>query len=237
MIIRCLDVETTGLELPDAAVCEIGWCDILLHEDGRIEVLGPGSTLVKPPHSIPPAMSAIHHIVDGDVVDAPPLNDAIAIVQGGAPEVYAAHHATFERKFLTLSAPWICSYKVAITLAPSAPEYKLQTLRYWSKLDVDPALASPPHRAGPDAYVCACLLARMLPKMPAEDMIRVSAAPVLLPRLHFGEHAGKPIEEVPWSYFNWIVHKSKGPWDEDVMHTAKHHLARLTAAQRSRSPV
>jgi len=35
-------------------------------------------------------------------------------------------------------------------------------LRYWRNLVLDPALAMPPHRAGPDAYVTACLLAELL---------------------------------------------------------------------------
>lgn len=228
MIVRCLDVETLGLAADDG-VCEIGWCDLAI-DDGAFSIGAPQGRFVNPGKPIPPTASGIHHIVDADVVDASPLSDVLGEVLQGPPAAIAAHHAKFERQFIATEIPWVCSYKAAVTLAPHAPDHKLQTLRYWANLAVDPVLASPSHRAAPDAYVCAHLLARMLAKMSLASMIEVSARPVLLPRLTFGEHAMKPIAEVPWTYFDWIVNKSKGPWDEDVLHTAKHYLAEARAA-------
>lgn len=226
MIIRAIDVETTGLEPPDAAVCELGWCDVdVVTGDNLPWVRVPQSIYVNPGHPIPPAMSGIHHITDADVVAAPSLAEAVAEMMKTPADILCAHSAKFERKFLAINLPWICSYKVAVDVAPNAPEHKLQTLRYWAKLEVDAALASPPHRSGPDAYLCACLIARLLVKRTPDQMMAISAGPILLPRLHFGEHAGKPIADVPLSYFDWIANKSKGPWDEDVMHTAKYYLA------------
>lgn len=230
MILRVLDVETTGLEPPDAGVCELGWCDVDVAGDKPAHVGAPQSVLVNPAHHIPPAMSGIHHIVDADVAGAPALADAVAEMMKTPADIVCAHVAKFERKFLAIDLPWICSYKVAIDVAPNAPDHKLQTLRYWAKLEVDPALASPPHRAGPDTYVCACLIARLLVKRAPEQMVEISSKPILLPKLVFGEHAMKPIAEVPWSYWDWLVNKSRGPWDEDVLHTAKHWHAEGRAA-------
>ena len=228
MILRVVDVETTGLERPDAAVCEIGWTDIeTVTDDNLPYIKAPQSLYVNPGHPIPPAMSGIHHIVDADVVGAPSLADAVAEMMITPADILCAHFAKFEQKFLAIELPWICSYKVSIDVAPNAPEHKLQTLRYWAKLDVDPTLAFPPHRSGPDTYVCACLIARLLVKRTPEQMIAISAAPILLPKLHFGEHASKPIAEVPLSYFSWIVNPPrphKKPFDEDVLYTANHHL-------------
>ena len=236
MIVRCLDIETLGLN-PEDGICEIGWCDILTAEGVPMVITGPQSILINPGYPIPPATSAVHHIVDADVSGAPSLADAMAIACEGA-DVFAAHNAAFERGFLPSlnDRRWICSYKCAVTIAPDAPEHKLQTLRYWAKLDVDPILASPPHRAGPDAYVCAALLVRMMAKMSVDEMIDVSSRPVLLPKVHFGQHAKKPWSEVPLSYLEWIISKSKDPWDPDVLHTAKHWLAIKRKADRSRGP-
>ena len=59
--IRILDLETTGLT-PDDHVVEIGAVDLIGNK-----VVPVGSNLVRPPISIPPQASAIHHITDDDV--------------------------------------------------------------------------------------------------------------------------------------------------------------------------
>lgn len=244
MIIRVTDVETCGLESGDGVV-EIGWCDVkpVLH-DGvvvphRWAVGVPRAVLVNPGRRIPPDMSAIHHITDEMVADAPTLGDALSDLPG-AVDAYAAHHAIFEQSFLCGDEPpllpragWICTWKGAIHLAPRAPTHSNQGLRYFLKLAVDPELASPPHRAGPDAYVTACLLIRMLAKATVDELVAITARPAILPYLSFGEHAMKPIEQVPESYLTWILKKGAkkpgeekhaGGFDEDVRATAFHHL-------------
>lgn len=234
LIIRCIDVETTGLAPPDAAVCEIGWTDVCsLPPDGRDlprwEVSAPRSILVDPGHPIPPAMSAVHHIVDGDVVGAPKFEDAITpLIEDGV--ILCAHNAKFERQFITAPAAWICSYKVALHLAPNAPEHKLQTLRYWLKLQMDRTIAEPPHRAGPDSFVCAHLITRMLAKITPQEMIDVSGRLSLLPKMRFGKHAGKSFADIPADYLDWLIGPSGVKDDEDLLFTARHHLKLRSAA-------
>jgi exodeoxyribonuclease X len=236
-MIRVIDIETLGLD-PADGVCEIGWTDVdeLAGQRGVPPfewTSGPFASLVNPGRPIPPAMSAIHHITDEMVAGAPSLAAVLAdadVLRDGI--VLAAHVARFERSFLDPNGanPWLDTWKVALRLAPGAPVHSVQGLRYWSKLAVDEALASPPHRAGPDAYVTALLLARMLAKMTVEDMLKVSAEPAILPRLTFGVHAMKPCAEVPSGYWEWIL--KQGPqtpgnprgFDEDVRATAFHWL-------------
>ena len=53
-------------------MCEVGWQDVALGEDGRWELYGEGgSRLVNPGRPIPPITQAIHHILDEQVADAP----------------------------------------------------------------------------------------------------------------------------------------------------------------------
>lgn len=60
---------------------------------------------------------------------------------------------------------WICTMKCAKHLFPDAPGHSNQVLRYHMKLDQDfddAERAMPPHRAGPDTFVTAHRLARMV---------------------------------------------------------------------------
>jgi exodeoxyribonuclease X len=239
-MIRAVDVETLGLE-PDSGICEIGWCD-LVELDGKWTFGMPMSTLVNPGKPIPPAASAIHHIVDADVMGAPTLEQALPLLEFDSGHYYAAHFASFEASFLPDLKPLICTWKVGVTLAPNAPGHKLQELRYWLRLDVDRALADQAHRAGPDAYVCAAFLARMLNsgKMGFRDMATLSGGPVVLPYLTFGMHAMKPVHgwtgdpegswsyDVPSDYFEWML-KQKD-MDPNALHTAREVLRIRSAA-------
>lgn len=226
MIFRCIDVETLGLEADDG-VCEIGWCDVA-QVDGRFVVdARPKAALVNPGRPIPPTASAVHHIVDADVVGALSFDDCLRDVIGDEAAmrgdvILCAHNAAFEQKFIKTDLKWICTYKISVSKAPNAPAHNLQTMRYWSNLVLDIAAASPPHRAGPDAYVGAHLLARLLAKYPWDELVEISARPVLLPRLRFGKHQGIPCCDVPQDYWQWVLANIKD--DEDVQHTARHYL-------------
>ena len=237
MMLRCVDAETCGFPPDDGQIVEVGWTDIYPKGDGWV-VSEPSAMLINPERAIPAVSSAIHHIVDEDVKDAPLLIDAIAASDLVRDDVFAfvAHRATFERAVLPLGdVRWICSWKISVTLAPNAPSHSNQALRYFLKLNLDREKASPPHRAGPDSYVTAHLIARALAKMTPEQMIEVTAAPLLLPKLHFGKHAGEPCASIPADYWEWILKNVID--DEDVQFTAKTYLADRRAAQRSRSPV
>lgn len=237
MIISCIDVETTGLDPATDAVCEYGRCDL---DTESLQFAVPFGIPINPQRPIPPVASAVHHLTDEDVKDAMPLADVIALQSKTLSKICAAHKCSFEQGFLSKLLPdarWICTWKIAVKLAPNAPGHKLQELRYWLKLEVDAALARDPHRAAPDAYIAACLLARMIAskKMTVEEMVAVSAEPVLLPYLNFGKYAMQPCSEIPESYWSWVTGNIAD--NEDVLFTARYYLAERRTAQRSRSPV
>lgn len=225
-VIRVVDFETTGF--PDdeggAAVCEVGWCDV--HNDtAHVRVEPPKSMLVNPGRPILPHIRAIHHIGDEDVAGAPPPEEAFNCLMAGPPDYFAAHHADFESAFFKGDGvPWICTYKVALRLYPDAVKHGNQALRYLLGLVLHDEDAMPPHRAGPDAYVTAHLLARFLSdgRVSIEEMVRWNTGPALLPRITFGKHFGKKWDEAPTDYLEWIVNKSD--MDKDVMANARHHL-------------
>jgi len=209
------------------------------------------SSLVNPGRSIPPEVSAIHHITDEMVKGAPTFADLTQFGTGPIfeePDVdlFAAHNSRFEQsvwraqsclpKDEPVPGRWLDTYRSALWTWPDAPAHGNQVLRYWLglKLADDPG---PPHRSMGDAYVTAAILRRLLAYNSVETLLEVSNRPALLPRFTFGEHAMKPIADVPTSYLDWIVNKSRGSWDEDVLFTARTFLGERNARQKARSPV
>lgn len=224
--VRVIDFETTGM--PDDAVkaiCEVGYTD--LTADWQ---LGPtGAFLVNPGHPIPPQTRAVHHISDDDVAGAvsPDVAMRTLMVDMDEADVFAAHNCKFEQAFFGGgSRRWICTMQCAKHLFPDAPGFSNQVLRYWLNLDADMedvSRAMPPHRAGPDTYVTALLLVRLLTLSSVDELVRLTTAPVILRDVTFGKHRGMKWADLPWDYLNWVATKSDLGTDEK--HTARHYLA------------
>lgn len=224
MLIRAVDLETTGVEPADHVVEIAAWD--LIPENGPVGILNAGSWLVKPPIPIPPAMSAIHHLIDADVSEAPAWADAYPHIIKAGVNAYCAHNAKFERQWITDEItggkPWVCTYRCALRVWTNAPSHSNQALRYWLNLDVDRGIASYSHRAGPDAYVTVHLLRELLKHASVEQLIEWSSQPALLPRVTFGKHRGAEWKDIPRDYLEWLCRQPD--MNEDVKFTAKHYL-------------
>lgn len=246
MRIRVIDLETTGFEPPEHTVCEIGWCDLVATSDlagGWREwiVTGGGHLLVDPGRPIPPETSAIHHIIDEDVSDAPAWDSAWPAVAGGNKgeriDLFAAHNARFERQWCVAAVaggrPWICTYKAALRLWRDAPVHSNQGLRYWRRPEgLDRDVASVAHRAFPDAYVTAFLLRDMLNDGAAvEDLVRWTGEPALQVKCHIGKWRGTPWSEVDIGFLYWVADRD---FDEDVIFTARHEIEHRRKLQEVR---
>jgi exodeoxyribonuclease X len=227
MLLRVIDFESTGLP-PDAAIVEVGWCDVI---DG---VVGEqGSMLVNPKRPIGIEAMAVHHIRDHEVAHAPAIDLGFRRLMQGSPDVFVAHNAEFEEHFFSGGGrPWICTLKVARRLWPDAPRHTNSVLRYYLELDLDEERAMPPHRAAPDAYVTAHILAKALPLASIDDMVKWTKQPSLLPRCTFGQHSGKTWDEVPTNYLTWMA--GNEGMDSDKRYTARHHLKMRGVGQQGR---
>lgn len=240
-----LDTETTGLLPAEHEVCELGWCE-LRTPDGDTTGSAQGWTVgipsecfVNPGRSIPPEASAIHHILDEDVVGALPFRDAVSQIFEPEPRrqivALAAHNCRYDRSWLTDEAtggaPWICTYKCALRLWPDAPAHNNQTLRYWRKPAGLPRNVGDTHRAGPDTLVTAFLLRDMLTLAPITDLIAWSSEPAVLPRCNIGKwnNGGKGTAwtDVDAGYLDWLLSKD---FDEDIKHSARVERARRRGA-------
>jgi exodeoxyribonuclease X len=243
MIIRVIDVETTGFDPTVHRIVEIATVDLIVHDDGadehgpryRVEGGARWSSLVNPGRPIPPESFAVHHITDDTVRDAPPIGELLDTIKAGPPAYYCAHNRRFDMGFIQPAGiDWLCTYKLALWLWADCPSHSNQCLRYWLGLKF-PHDPGPPHRAPGDAYVTAAILWRVLRAsgLTLQNMLDVSNDPALLPRLRFGEHKGKPIAEVPTDYLEWCWRNILD--DEDVQWTVAYELRRRAsrAAQGS----
>lgn len=242
--IRVIDFETTGIpgdgnDTPEKGgphqIVEIGWCDVVDGDDWAEIRPAPNSIECNPGRPIPPEASAVHHFtieeLDTGVFPDAGLRELEDSTAAAGIGILAAHNSRFDRQFWDGGErPWIDTYRCALRVWPHAPRHGNQVLRYWLKLDeqggvaeFDPDCAVPSHRAGPDAYVTAHILAQMLADFEVEQLVEWSSVPALLPRCNFGKHRGSPWSEVPKDYLRWILDKS-GMDDEDVLHTARHYL-------------
>lgn len=226
--VRVIDLETAGDGKQN--VCEIGWQDVSVGDDGRWQVTPDrGSLLVNPGRPISLDTMAIHHIRDEEVADAPYWKEVapLALRPPGGVSALAAHRAAFEQRFCTPNlsggARWICTWKCALRLWPHLPRFSNQMLRYQRRPEgLVHELGLPAHRAMPDAYVTAHHLRDMLNEASLEQLLAWSLEPGLLPRVPDGPHRGKS-----WALLDDpVLQDLAGARDIDVRFSAGTELKR-----------
>jgi len=203
-----LDVETTGLDPLSDAIVSVAAVAV---DYGAKTVEPLLKQRVNPGRKIPPEASAIHHILDADVKDAPAWEETVKPIVFALMDefdVMVAHNARFDSGFIAHKPPWLCTRRLAAHLWPEAPNYQNQTLRYFLNIDVKGTA----HDASDDATVTGHILLRALEeyeKHGGADDVRAlmayadSAIPVST--MPFGKHRGKPLQDVPMDYLRWAL--------------------------------
>lgn len=151
------DFETTGMN----PVCDraVELAALRIGPDGSTRAF---QSLINPRRNIPPAVTAIHHITDAMVAEAPSFyavaKDFLTFASGST---LVAHNARFDLAFLQEGLArcglplWrgktLDSVRLAKRCFPGLPSYKLQQLRSLLQLE-DECGNDQPHRAGADVY-------------------------------------------------------------------------------------
>ncbi len=199
------DVETTGLSPHTDKIVELSFVEI----DEEFNVISNLSTKVNPGVSICPAASAVHGIIDADVVEAPRLEEVLdAFGEGYFEDAFLiAHNARFDQGFL--DHYWniqgvFCTLHAAKRMYPDAPNHQLQTLKFFLDLDIDRAVAA--HSAEGDVEVLMALLRNMVEQADTSlpDFVDLMLEPVLLDVMPFGKYKGCSLQSLPKSYVNWL---------------------------------
>lgn len=152
-----VDVETTGLNYHHDAIVEIG-C-IRFRNNVAVDNF---NMLINPNTKIPPEATAIHHITDEMVKDAPYINEVLpAILDFIGDDIIVGHNVGFDIRFLINACVWeglpkqkfkaIDTLSLARKYIPKSEisDYSLDTLREFLNIN------EPSHRAMVDCEATA----------------------------------------------------------------------------------
>lgn len=229
-----LDTETTGLDVKDR-ICALG-----LVLDGAIHY-----ELIRPGKKIPPEASAIHHITNEMVEDAPVFaeSQSYELIQSlnNAEHTLVSHNAPFDLAMLQKEGiAWqgqvIDTLKCSKALMDDLDGYSLQFLRYELRLYRNEAdvfkeygMDIVPHHPVSDALHAKMIYEYLLDLSDEEALIAMSKSHVLLTRLPFGKYAKRRIEEIALkdaAYLKWML-ESLMDMDEDLRYSIEHHMRNL----------
>lgn len=236
ILMKAVDFETSKKdngEIVEGAYTEV-WFDTETH---RVEVGQTVSRLFGIEGPMDPGAQGVHHITLDEIAGLPTCAPEHLLWLCEGADFLVAHNASYERTFLTgaligevegkwneVSGPrWIDTLKCAKRAWEEAPEFGLQALRYWRGLKLDPALALPAHRAGPDSYVGAQLLVELLKTETVNDLVKWTKMPTNYPTCPIGAHRGKRWSEVPHSFLKWMLDDGRD-FEEDIKIAARQEL-------------
>jgi DNA polymerase-3 subunit epsilon len=160
-----IDTETTGLQA--YAGDEI--CSIALLEMQGLELTGREfNTLVFPGRDIPAASTAIHHLTDEDVRDAPLIEEVMQEIADFIGEsVLIGHHVGFDIRFLNkilqrellchLKHPWIDTMLLYLVHTGRVGHYTLEEVADYTRVEI----AGRRHTARGDAMITAEVFIRL----------------------------------------------------------------------------
>lgn len=141
----------------------------------------------------------------------------------------------------------ICTLELAKKLYAEDEEFVNLKLGYlWFKLKVNekyPDVRITPHKAEDDVLMCKLVLISLVEELIkrglvdsskelGEELVGLCLTPMLYTKMPFGKHKGQLVQEVPTSYFHWLVNNSEvlneemPTFDKDLAHTVCHELER-----------
>lgn len=221
-----LDTETTGVEDTDR-LCQIAY----KLAGSKISFC----SLFKPPVLISIDAMSITHITNEDVEKATIFKGSLHAQSlqktlENPDMVFVAHNADFDMKFLTredivLPKDHICTMKMAHYHDKEGVlgKHNLQYLRYYYGLKFDQKIN--PHDALSDITVLEGLFNYYLGHYSIEEMIAVSAKPILFKKWNFGKYKGEWFKDVvvkDRSYLEWAWKNMT--LDENMKYTIQFYL-------------
>lgn len=223
------DTETTGIRSDKDRIIEIAAYDPVL-DRSFVQLVNPGCP-------IPSEATAIHHITDAMVAEAPSFasvsQDFIQFCEGDI--VLIAHNNdAFDYHFLkaefsryNISMPtwkFLDSLKWARRYRTDLPRHTLQFLREIYSIEANNA-----HRALDDVLILHKVFSYMTDDLTIEEVYQLLNRPRELHHMPFGKHQGTPLKNLPKDYLKWL--KGSGALDKPENSELKLSLEKLEVLQ------
>lgn len=199
------DTETTGIRSDRDRVIELAAYDPVNNTTFE--------RLINPGFPIPPDATAIHHITDEMVANAPNFAavaaEFCAFCEGEV--VLIAHNndafdlhflkAEFSRSGLAMPGwKFLDSLKWARRYRNDLPRHTLQFLREIYDIEANNA-----HRALDDVYVLHKVFSYMTDDLSIAEIFALLNRPRILHHMPFGKHQGMPLKNLPKDYLKWLA--------------------------------
>lgn len=226
------DTETTGVRPDSDRIIEIAAYDPI--QDRTF------CQLVNPGCPIPPDATAIHHITNEMVAQAPAFakvaEEFVQFCEGDV--ILLAHNNdAFDLHFLRqefsrnqVAMPswrFIDTLKWSRRYRSDLPRHTLQFLREHYGIPANNA-----HRALDDVIVLHRVFGMMIDDLQIEDVYKLLNRPRQIQHMPFGKHQGVPLKKVPRDYLQWLVSSgSLGKPENQELKATLDQLGLLTAAK------
>ena len=219
------DTETTGIKFGKDRIVEIAAFDSVMNRTFE--------KLVNPEIPIPAEASAIHHITDEMVAEAPTfaqIGQEFIEFCSGDTVLIAHNNDGFDVHFLrngfasySIEMPtfkFFDTLKWARRYRPDLPRHTLQFLREMYGIAANNA-----HRALDDVIVLHQVFTFMTDDLSMDEVFRLLNVPRLVQNMPFGKHQGEPLNKVPSNYIKWLA--SSGTLDKQENLGLKESLIKM----------
>jgi DNA polymerase-3 subunit epsilon len=220
------DTETTGVRPGKDRIIEIAAYDPL--QERKFCMFS------YPECPIPPEVSAITHITDEMVKEAPPIKEVLSAFSQfcSDPDIILVAHnndafdqpfleAEFDRASLAMprwtffdTLKWARKYRFDL------PRHNLQVLR-----EVYGVEANQAHRALDDVFVLYQITSRMVGDLAWETILSLMTHSPQILRMPFGKYAGKTLSEIPKDYVSWLA--GSGAFEKKENAQLREHFEKL----------
>lgn len=222
----CLDCETTGLDLEQDRVIEVGLMVFTINQE--LEVY---ETLTHPGIPIPESSIAIHHITEEMVADKPTLEREIPKLLkmiGSYPIV--GHGIKFDVDLLIKACEragiphQLGKNRLIDTLRMArmygeCPVNSLKQLGKHFNIEVEGN-----HRAMADVLINVGIFKYLLRQYKSmQQLYSALDKPVLMKMMPLGQHKGRLIKDLPLQYLQWAARKD---FDQDLLFSLRSEINR-----------
>lgn len=228
----CVDCESTGLDPKEDRVIEVAIKRFTFEKE-----LMSYETLINPARQIPQESTAIHHITQEMVKDAPKVQEVMPrVLEMLSGAIIVGHGISFDINILAESAKrsglssGFLKKAVSIDTLRLARLYgqsgtnSLQGLRTHFNIEDEGA-----HRAMGDVIVNIEVFKKLTKNFKTtRQVIDALKRPIEMKAMPLGKYKGRLFCEIPVNYLTWVSHQD---FDQDLLYSIRRELKRRRQKQ------